>query len=246
MEIITVLVLVFIAYAYIDKEIKKGKRAVNKINKTLGIKTPSKKSMTTFTPMSEDEKEKQAEEIAEKVKTLSGIEALETRFDKLEEKYQYEEDEIKAEKIEEQMDILRTAIDIAYDKPYRYYYFDDPDTDTELEELKLIGKLITPEKYNEFDKYLQDKFDFVTFYEVDDAKETAEECLTDEVKELIKFRKIVESELPEEEKAKKFNRLVSKSEYLLDELELDSEPEMEEYDNEFDASLYGQYIQRFK
>jgi len=246
MEYIIFLGLALYAYVYFSKAMKKGQRKVNKISKAFGISTSSKKSTTTFTPKTENEINNEAEQMAQKVKTLSGIEALEARLEKQEEKYRDEEDEIKNAKIEENIEILQMAIDMASDQPYRYYYFDEPDTDTELEELKLIGKLLTHKRYDELDNTLQGRFDFVSIGEMEDAQDMASEYLTDEVKELIKFRKIVESDLSTEEKAKKFNNLVSKSDYLLEELDLDDKPEPGEYDNKFEASLYGQYLQRFE
>jgi len=62
----------------------------------------------------------------------------------------------------------------------------------------------------------------------------------------IAYVYIVEATKKAKRKAKKFNKLVAKSEYLLYELDLDDKPEMQEYDNEFDASLYGQFLERYK
>lgn len=255
MEVIAVFIFAFIAYAFIVDETKKAKRKAKKVEKFFGVSSSKTKS-TTFSPKSDDKIIKEAEVIAEKIKTHKGIEALEDRIDRAEEKSQSRElfdDEVAYAKNEEKIAIMREALYIAEENPFRYYFYGELDADTPLEFLKLVGKPITQSKYDEIDKEYKDDFEIITLRDcsdIEDAKKMANtfgnESEKQELKDLINFRKLIESDLSEEEKAKKFNKLVAKSEYLLDELKLDDEPELEEYDNEFDASLYGQFMERYK
>ena len=197
----------------------------------------------SFRPKTDREKNTEAHEIAKGIKTHKGIDGLQNKIDALSDKmdeYHYNDKETMYDKTKEKQEIMERALEYAYSNPYRYYYCGDVDIDTPLKEIKLIGKTISVQKYNELDQFNQRSYSQISLDEaenIEDANEIAKDDSIldrDEIDILIKFRKIIESDETEDEKEKKFNKLVSKSEYLIEQLELD------EYQ---DGSLYQQYKQ---
>ena len=200
-----------------------------------------KNEISRFIPKSDYLREIEAKEIANSVKTHRGLEGLQNKIDALGDKmddYHFNEKELMYEKTEEKQQIIEMALDYAYGNPYRYYYEVEPDIDTPLVEIKMIGKTISVQKYHELDEELRKNYNHISLEEAEDVEEANElvkdNFLMEEVdfKDLVKYRKLIESDETEIEKEKKFNNLISKSEYLMDELGLD----MHE-----DGSLYDQY-----
>jgi len=200
-----------------------------------------KNNRAGFSPKTEAQKIIEAKEIASNVKTHRGLEGLQDKIDTLGEKmddYHFDENERMYNKTEEKQSIMEMALEYAGSNPYRYYYGAEPDTDTPLRELGVIGKTISVKKYNELDEELRGKFDVITLEDAESVEEANEYAVGDiliegdELKDLKAFRQIIESDETDEEKEKKFNKLVSKSEYLIDELYLDENEE---------ESLYDQY-----
>ena len=173
-------------------------------------------SSSNYTPMTEKEKMEEAKAIAAKVKSESGIESLESRLSAAEERY----DNSGTEKNSDRVDVLEYAVNLAYDNPYRYYIAErDVDSPhTPLRILKSVGKAITQAKYDALPEDDRKYYDVMTLSDAstpEEAKDVASSELTDGVRELMKFRKIVEDEkLDDEQKEKKMSKLVSASEYL--------------------------------
>jgi len=235
----TILMLLFLSIGYIySKEKIKNNSGVYKNEKNGANVSKTVEQIT-----------QEAAKMAEQVKNFQDIDNLEEQLTAVENIYSDEEDEQKSMQLENECRVLQKAIEIANNQPYRYFYIDEPDTKTGLSELKLIGEALTSEQYNELNDEMKNKFAEVSFEDAgsfEAAKEMANEYLTYEVKELIKFREIIESTLSADEKAKKFHTLVSKSQYLLDVLDLDISADVKDYKNEFEDSLYGQYVTKLK
>jgi len=184
----------------------------------------------------------EAKEMAKKIKTRKGLEALEEKLYKLQEKsdeYEYNDNKTMGEKTDKKIAIVENAISIAGDNPFRYYVCDDIDIETPQSVIKIIGKSIAPSKYEEINDEDKDYFDVITLEEaenIEEANEIAKEYFTDEVKEVIKLRKIFDSNMDPILKEEKFNLLVSKSEYLQEILDF--------LDDDFDdeISFYQQYL----
>ncbi|CAA6799990.1 MAG: Unknown protein [uncultured Sulfurovum sp.] len=185
----------------------------------------------------------EAKKIADNIKTHRGLEGLQDKIDAAQDKlddYHYDDNETMYARTERKMEILEKALDYAEANPYRYYYDAIPDIDTPLQEFKLMGKTISVQKFHELEPLERDKYDVISLSDVDnleDANEYAKDNISldeDELKDLIKFRTIIESQVSEEEKENKLEILFKKSEYLLDELGLDTEE---------NVSLYEQYRQ---
>lgn len=196
---------------------------------------------SSFIPKSDYIRDIEAKEIAKSVKTHRGLEGLQNKINALSDKmdeYHFNEKELMYEKTEEKQSIMEMALDYAYVNPYRYYYEVDPDVDTTLLELNMIGKTISVKKYNELDEFTRAKYSPISLEEVENVEEANEIAKDnvlveeDEFKDLFNYRKIIESDETEEDKEKKFNKLVSKSEFLMDELYLDEDE---------GGSLYDQY-----
>ncbi len=194
-----------------------------------------------FISKSNEVKDLEARNIAKSVKTHRGLEGLQNKIDALGDKmddYHYNDKELMYEKAEEKQSIMGMALEYAQTNPYRYYYVEDLTVDTPLSVLKILGKTISVQKYNELDEKDRNKYYVVTLEEaenINDAEDIAKDdsLIEDEyLKDIIDYRKIIESNETDEEKEKKFNKLVIKSDYLMDELYLD------ETDN---ISLYEQY-----
>jgi len=185
----------------------------------------------------------EAKKIADNIKTHRGLEGLQDKIDAAQDKlddYHHDDNETMYAKTERKIEILDKALEYAYDSPYRYYYDAIPDVDTPLQEFKLIGKTISVQKFHELESSDRDKYDVISLSDVDnleEANEYAKDNISldkDELKDLIKFRTIIESQASEEEKENKLEMLFKKSEYLLGELDLDAEE---------NVSLYEQYRQ---
>jgi hypothetical protein len=185
--------------------------------------------------------ELEAKEIAKKIKTRKGLEALEEKLYKLQEKsdeYDYNDNEVMREKTDKKISIIESAICIAGDNPFRYYFCDDVDMETPQSVIRTIGKSISPSKYEEINDEDKNYFDVITLEEVEnieEANEMAKEYFTDEAKEVIKLRKIFDSDMDSILKEQKFDALVSKSEYLQEILDFDE-------DIDEDISFYQQYL----
>lgn len=192
-----------------------------------------------FISKTEELKDVEAREIANGIKTHKGIEGLENRIDTQDLKMiDYEENSLMYEKAREKLEILELALSYAWENPYRYVYDVTPDVDTTLEELKMVGKTISRQQYNELSEDEREYYDVITLAEADsieEANEYAKDYLIedDEMKDLISFRKIIESDLNDQVKEEAFNKLVSRSDYLMENLYLEVDENM---------SLYKQYL----
>lgn len=220
-------------------------KLVGKKNTIRSVEEPSvyKNEDSRFIPKTMEQQEIEAKEIAKSVKTHRGLEGLQNKIDALSDKmdeYHFKENDLMYEKTEEKQRIMESALEYAGTNPYRYYYAEDPDIDTPLVELKMIGKTISVQKYNELDEMIRDNFDVIYLEDadnIDEANEYAEDNIyldRDDFKDLLSYRKIIESDETDEGKEKKFNTLVKKSDYLVEELELDPDDSL---------SLYEQYRQ---
>ena len=185
----------------------------------------------------------EAKKIAEGIKTHRGLEGLQNKIDAAQDKlddYHHNDNETMYGKTEKRMEVLERALEYAVENPYRYYYDELLDVTTPLAEFKLMGKTISVQKFNEFEPGTRDKYDVINLSDADDldeANEYAKDSISideDELKVLIKFRTIVESDMSEEERQKKLEVLFGGSEYLVDELDLDPDENI---------SLYEQYRQ---
>ncbi len=210
-----------------------------------------KNESSGFTPKSDVLREIEAKEIAKSIKTHRGLEGLQNKIDALGDKmedYHFNEKELMYEKTEEKQTIMEMALNYAGSNPYRYYYCEDPTVDTTLTELKMIGKSISVQKYNELDEKIRNVFDVISLEEaenVEEANELAKDNVLseeEEFRDLISYRKIIESNETDKEKEKKFNRLVKKSEYLMDELDLDPEDDLSPYEQYLEDEILGEKI----
>ena len=250
--IIGLILVAMMVFAVISSKNKPHKRVKHVTNDFSGGSNITKSHSLR---KSDKECKTEAEAIASKVKTLKGIETLEEKIENLHQKsmdYDYQDNDEMREKTEEKIKILELAMDLAYDMPFRYYFMGQVDADTPMELLPMVGKTITINKYEALDSGMQDYFDVITIGDCDgdieEAKSIAAQDAEDDIhhaKELLKMYKLLTIE-DESEKAKKFNNLVSKSPYLIELLDLDEDPIMEDYNNEFEASLYGQYLTNFE
>ena len=155
-------------------------------------------------------------ELVEKVKTPVNLQSLENKYQKLEDKMR---DGDYTSKYDEKLEILDNASNLASYNPFKYYYYEEPNLFTPLEELNYIGKLLNVEDYNSLDENIKGCFDVITVGDVEDIQE-AKEFMNDNieianVKDLQKLRKILESDLEDQEKEKKYNSTVFKSESLI-------------------------------
>lgn len=218
----------FIYTKFFNRQIEKEKTSYN--NKPSG-----------FISKSTEQKDMEAREVADSIKTHKGIEGLENRIDALSDKmddYHFDENDLMYEKTQEKQEILKLALVYAGENPYRYYYCLETDVDTPLEELKLVGKTISRQKYNELSNEQREFYDAITLEETDsveEANEYAKDMMLedDEMKDLKSYRKIMESDLNDKEREEAFNKLVSKSDYLMENLYLEVDEDM---------SLYKQYL----
>jgi len=171
----------------------------------------------------------QAKEMADKVTTYKGIEALQSKIDKI-----YDKDTLTSAD-EEKISILEKAIAIASNKPFRYYIENyNVDMHTPLAILNYAGKTLTPKHFDELDKNIQKYFEIITIDDCEDASEAKEIALgelTDNLKEWKKFRKIVESNEDNIKKSKKLKNLINQSDFLKSELDFDE-----------DEDYYEQYL----
>lgn len=113
---------------------------------------------------------------------------------------------------------IEDAIKIIRNNPWKYYYNAELSPFIDLEELTLIGKVISIEEYKNFEEQLKNKMEVITVDCISsdaESKDIAKENLTHEAKLLIKARTILESDLPQEEKEKKYNNFISKNNILL-------------------------------
>ncbi len=204
-----------------------------------------------FAPKSDALREIEAKEIAKNIKTHRGLEGLQNKIDALGDKmdeYHFSEKELMYEKTEEKQTIMEMALGYAGSNPYRYYYCEDLTIDTTLAELKMIGKSISVQKYNELNEEIRNVFDVICLEDAENAEE-ANELAKDYVlseeedfRDLVSYRKIIESNETDREKEKKFNRLVKKSEYLMDELGIDPEDDLSPYKQYLEEKILGEKI----
>jgi len=175
----------------------------------------------------------EAEKIAEKIKTFKGIEALKDKVYQLEDKLsEYTYNKTMSDKTEYKIAIVDKALEIINNTPYRYYYCDDVDMNTPTSILPLVGKVITPKRFKEIDDEYKVYFEVVLFSDYssdEEIKEEALEYLTDNTKEVIKLRKIFESNIDIISKEKKFDSLVLKSDFLKEMLNIDEDEDISYY-----------------
>ena len=165
-----------------------------------------------FVKYSSSSHEKKVNTYVETVKTIKNLENLYTV------KYKLEEKMINSNDNKDEHSILEEAIEIASNKPFKYYYSEPLTLTTTVKELNDIGKLIDLETYNKFEDKEKDKFSVITFGEVKNLHEAKEimndEFNKDEVKILLKIRKIIESDLSDNEKSIQYNKIVFTSNFL--------------------------------
>ena len=154
-------------------------------------------------------------ELVKKVKTPANFRSLENKYlrfgDNMKDDY--------TGKCDDKIKILYNAYCLAGDNPFKYYYWEEYQIHTPLKELEYIGKLIDEEDYNTLDDKLRVKFEVITVGEVENIKE-AKEIVDDNInkenlKELLKLRKIIDSDLENKEKKREYNAIVSKNEKLI-------------------------------
>jgi hypothetical protein len=165
-----------------------------------------------FVKYSSSSHEKKVNTYVQTVKTIKNLESLYTK------KYKLEEKMLNSTDHKDDYLILEEAITIASNKPFKYYYSKSLTLTTTVKELNHIGKLIDLETYNKFEDEEKSKFDVITFGEVKslhEAKDIMNEKFNkDEVKILLKIRKIIESDLSNNEKDIQYNKIVFMNSFL--------------------------------
>jgi len=185
-----------------------------------------------------------AQEIASKIKTHKSLEALEERLDKLKDKslqYEIDDKDRLYAKNEQKVIILKKAIEIAGNTPYRYFFDYKAEIEIPLEVLLQAGKTISKEEYRGLKEDNKKYFKPIILNDhsdADDVKKAAKDALSEEIKELLEFKKIIDSELEESKKVKKINILLNRSDFLDEVLNIDI------YNNSL--SPYEQYLDYLK
>lgn len=242
--------IVYYLYLRAKEEEKEEKRAFVKA-KYFPDKKNEKRS--SFTQMSQEDIENEASRIAANIKTHKGIENLEDKISNLSDKldqYNYDDNETMYNKVSEKIDVLEMARDYAYDNPYRYYYDEGyPDINTPIPVLKNAGKLISTSDYENLDEHLKSYYEVITIGEVEtneEAKEIAIEAVSEykkEIKDIIAVMSVIDSEIIEEEKEKQFNKIVSSSEFLMEELDLNKDDDLSLYKQYSENSIYNEKVE---
>ncbi|MDB4257268.1 hypothetical protein N9818_00280 [Arcobacteraceae bacterium] len=149
------------------------------------------------------------------VETIKSIKNLESLYNK---KYKLEEKMLHSNNYKDDYLMLEEVIDIASNKPYKYYYSEVLTLTRTVKDLQYIGKLIDLETYNTFEDKEKAKFKVIRLGEVENLHEAKklmnDKFKKDEVKILLKIRKIIESYLSDKEKATQYNQIVVASDFL--------------------------------
>lgn len=173
-----------------------------------------------------------AHEIADNINTIQQFRSLERKMETAENRMSEAESERAYENACHKHDVLQAAVDIAQSKIYQWQFIPNIDLDTPKFILDHAYKVYSSEDYQTLKvKLSADKSDW---YGIDgySEKEDSEPC----IKSLIKFRTIVESNIPREEKIQKINQLVSRNKLLSEEF-FDSESSLKPGDQWFAEEL---------
>ena len=149
------------------------------------------------------------------VETIKSIKNLESLYNK---KYKLEEKMLHSNNYKDDYLIIEEVIAIVSNKPFKYYYSEVLTLTRTVKDLQYIGKLIELETYNKFEDKDKSKFKVIRLSEVENLHE-AKKIMNatfkkDEVKILLKIRKIIESDLADKEKATQYNNIVFASDFL--------------------------------
>lgn len=152
----------------------------------------------------------EAQEIADKVKTPKQFSALEERLDKAQDRAAEAESDKAIANAERKARVLEEALSLAGNKAYGWQFIPDLDLTIPKKLLENAYKVFSPADYEKAKIELSS--DDRDWYKLD-AWDEPEELELD-VKSLLKFREIVESDLPQDVRERKVNELVDKDDTL--------------------------------
>lgn len=145
-------------------------------------------------------------EVAEKVKTIRQLTALETKIEKTQQK------DAATDKRQQQLDNEVEKLELAYEISCQnlsyWQYILELELEATLDELNLINKKISNEEKLEVEGSVSE--DGWHLIRPDDEFESLDDDEKSQLKLLIKLRTIFESKASEEDKQKKFDALVNK------------------------------------
>lgn len=154
--------------------------------------------------------DQEAQIIADQITTEKQLEKLEEQRDKAQEKaFKARTDRAQAS-AERKGEVLDRAIDLAYNKTLAYQFMPDIGLSTPLNKLESAFEVFSTKDIKEAKNTLgnaQSEWIELTYGEEPEESEPG-------LDELKKLRTIIESDLPDEKKSAKVNRLVKKSKYL--------------------------------
>lgn len=158
----------------------------------------------------------EAQAIADKIITLQSYCALEKRLEKAEYRVILAESDSAIKNAEHKVDVLNTARDLAQPNIRQWQFIPRADLHTPKQILEHVYKLFSRKEFEEFKKTLpigakNYKYDLSRIDEIEDMEEPEPY-----IKSLIKFRNIVEADLPKTETVKKINQLAQRDKDLSD------------------------------
>lgn len=200
--------------------------------------TPTpQKIKSSFEEKSKNQKIFEAKDIASRVETEKDLDSLYERIYNTQDKIdEYDDRTVMCYQAEKELEILEMALEYAKDNPYRYCYAYYVHTHTPLAELKFVGKLFSSQEHSRIIKEHY-KLYFVQILLIDEeyAQKESQDVQTKikdienccfnnitkyELNELMEFRKIIEADNIDEATEKTFNKLVSKSKFIQNDLDL--------------------------
>lgn len=154
----------------------------------------------------------EAQEIADKVKTAKQYEALEARLEKAQDRVCEVESDRAIANAERKVAVLEEALGIAETKTLAWQFVPNFDLDTPLKHLQKAYKVFSLNQYEKArGEIVGDDNEWLP---MDYWNLEEQEDQEPELKPLMKFRKIVEAKLPQDEMIKQIDSLVSMDEIL--------------------------------
>jgi hypothetical protein len=246
-NIIVYIIIIAIAYFLLSSP-------KNKVNNSKNNDNTHNEDDTDYIKYDKNKAYNEALKKAHKITTYKQLEALDDKIIRTEERLSHYEEEGKDKQYEKtyvELEILTEAYSIAEYKPYRYY-IQYIDIDTPLEVLNMVGKLITPKVYDKLDDKIKDYFEEILLMEAINTDETKQIVLDvmqqyeEELKVLKSFQKIITSDMDDQEKEKKFNKLIRNNVYLQEELAIDLENNISPFEQYKDILMRNETFEAWK
>ncbi|PNH90525.1 hypothetical protein [Vibrio diazotrophicus] len=153
----------------------------------------------------------EANGIALKIKTLKQLADLDEKIMKIEEQSANALSEKRQQSLDEKVETLKLAYDLAYSYLSCWQFIVDLELDTTLDELNLLGKRISNEEKLTLIENGTVRSEAWYVVSPDDEFEVLDDDDKESLKFLTKLRKVVESEDSATDKDKKINTLVDKN-----------------------------------